>query len=277
MPITLNELLANRGLSLAASIKLVRHKDQRQAFDPHGWYRREKDRFLEYQSQQTSDIFRGCDYIVSFLGEENGRARFVGVFQVAGYDMRPNDPHLYYRLTEVVGFEDLSERVIINWGAATISWHQWLRPAGPDAKVVVEIQPQPFARPFKDYLDFVLDFDELKTLVKNTGAGDEWQRMLSAVAGIYLILDTHTGQQYIGSAAGLGGIWQRWASYVSTNGHGGNVRLEALLATDPQYARHFRFTILMTLPKTMTSKEVLARETLYKHKLGSRTFGLNLN
>ncbi len=35
--------------------------------------------------------------------------------------------------------------------------------------------------------------------------------IVSSVNGVYLILDTRTGNQYIGSAYGNDGIWQKWS------------------------------------------------------------------
>ena len=65
-------------------------------------------------------------------------------------------------------------------------------------------------------------------------------------------------------------MWKRWTDYTETNGHGNNVQLKKLLAKDPYYARHFQFTLLMTLPKTMTGPEVIKREELFKLKFGSQ-------
>ncbi len=101
--------------------------------------------------------------------------------------------------------------------------------------------------------------------------------MLSVVKGIYLILDKSTGNKYIGSAYRENGILGRWEEYVNTNGHGNNKQLKDLLANDKNHARHFQFTILMTLPKTMTAAEVIKREVLFKQKLGTKSFGLNSN
>lgn len=84
--------------------------------------------------------------------------------------------------------------------------------------------------------------------------------VLSHVAGVYLILDSKTGQQYLGSAYGKEGVWGRWSEYAKT-GHAGNVQLLELLAKKPTAARGFRFTLLRTLPKTLTAKEVISYET----------------
>ncbi|HRJ80232.1 MAG TPA: GIY-YIG nuclease family protein, partial [Cyclobacteriaceae bacterium] len=123
--------------------------------------------------------------------------------------------------------------------------------------------------------DFILNFDELKEIVTN-GYGD-WKRMLSGAKGIYLISDTKTGKLYVGSAYGEDGIWGRWNSYVSTNGHGGNKQLKELIAKKADYAKNFQFSVLMILPKTITADQAIEKERLFKNKLGTNSFGLNSN
>ena len=58
---------------------------------------------------------------------------------------------------------------------------------------------------------------------------------------------------------------------------GGNKELIALLEKDPQCYQHFRFSILQTLPSNITQREIIAIESLYKHKFGSKAHGLNRN
>ena len=93
---------------------------------------------------------------------------------------------------------------------------------------------------------------------------------------MYLILAETSGNLYVGSAYGANGIWGRWEQYAKT-GHGNNKRLIELLGVDTDYPEKFRFSLLQILPKTFTRDEVIARESLYKRKLGSKAFGLNAN
>jgi hypothetical protein len=277
------ELLSPRGLDLNARIKLVRHQDKRYDVD-----QLEREGLIElYQSYQSKPIF-DCDCIVSFIGLENSRARLHGVYRVRGKlpalqrplpsdfkypGFMPSEGY-FYDLEPVPGFEDLKTRLVIDWGPSALAWHQWLN---KDAdKEVVEILPCGYVREFPGYLDFVISHTELVTIIKNPAANREWHRMLSAVAGVYLIVDGRTGKQYIGSASGEGGILSRWECYAAT-GHGGNKQLIDLISADDTYARDFSFTILRTLPRTLTRAEVIQYECLYKRKLGSRAFGLNSN
>lgn len=91
-----------------------------------------------------------------------------------------------------------------------------------------------------------------------------------------MILDKKTGNQYIGSAFGQGGIWQRWSDYASS-GHGGNQKLIELCANKNNYESNFQFTILKSLPSNLSNREVIKIETLYKEKFGTKSFGLNQN
>ena len=123
----------------------------------------------------------------------------------------------------------------------------------------------------------MLTHSELTLLVSNPDANKDWKHALSAVNGIYLIVDKNTSdeKQYIGSAYGVDGIWGRWSQYAK-NGHGDNVTLVELCKQD-DYQKNFTFTILKTLPKNLLNKEVIQVENLYKEKLGSRVHGLNAN
>ncbi|PZF71440.1 GIY-YIG nuclease family protein [Taibaiella soli] len=265
--ITIQELLFNRGLDQSAKIKLVRHKDSRT--DIYSLYRTDRAAFLAYQNSQTKDIFNSVDYIVSFVGEEGLLSRFIGVYKVTD-KLFSASGRFEYQMEEVAGFEDLKERVIIRWENA-ISWHQWIK----NEMEVIEIHPGLHYKQFTDYSDFILNFDELKEIV--TRQYSDWKKMLSATKGIYLINDTKTGKLYVGSAYGENGIWGRWCDYVSTNGHGNNKMLKELITNDPTHGNHFQFSVLMLLPRTITNDEAIKKETLFKRKLGTNSFGLNDN
>jgi len=100
--------------------------------------------------------------------------------------------------------------------------------------------------------------------------------MLSNIYGIYLILDTTDGQQYIGSAYGKEGIWSRWSYYVQTK-HGGNKILIDLMSNYPERYKKFQFSILNVLPNSSLREQVMQLEQVTKEKLGTRAFGLNSN
>lgn len=274
--ITIQELLFNRGLDRQSKIKLVRHKDPR--IDLYNAYRTNKELFLKYQQQQAKEVFTGVDYIISFIGEEGVRSRFVGVYKFLRCRQLPKaqvsvigtSHQIEYDFEEILDFDDLKERVIVKWSNA-ISWHQWIK----NEMEVIEIHPGLHYKHFTDYSDFILNFNELKEIIKN--GYNDWKRMLSGAKGIYLISDSKTGKLYIGSAYGEEGIWGRWNSYVTTNGHGGNKQLKELILKKDGYAENFQFSILMILPKTITADQAIEKERLFKNKLGTNSFGLNSN
>lgn len=265
--ITIQELLYNRGLERNAKIKLVRHKDQRQ--DVYNLYRTDKEAFLNYQKSQGKDVFKNVEYIVSFVGEESDLSRFIGVYKIIGSE-KISENRFEYEMVEINDYEDLKERVIIKW-TNPISWHQYIQ----NLMEVIEIKPGLHYKQFIDYFDFILNFDELKEIVNNQYS--DWKKTLSITKGIYLISDINTGKLYVGSAYGENGIWGRWTDYVKSNGHGNNKTLKELIETENDYAKNFTFSILMLLPKTITPNEAIKKETLYKNKLGTNSFGLNNN
>lgn len=101
--------------------------------------------------------------------------------------------------------------MVIDWGKGALAWHQWLTD-----RTIMEIRPRGrVLAPFRDFLRNYCPLRILATLQRNlqrTGL----VAALSAVGGIYLIVDSMTGAQYVGSAAGSGGIWRRWCDYAKT-------------------------------------------------------------
>ena len=273
--ITIQELLISRGLSKTAKIKMVRHKDQR--YDIFDMYRSKKHEFERYQSAQSEPKYKGADYLVSFIGEDNNRARLVGVYKIIA-ELPMDDEHrtdpadkYYYQMDEMSGFEDLVERVVVKWSNA-IAWVQWFK----NDMEVIEISAGLSYRHFKDYMDFVLPFAELKEIIDNQYP--DWKKMLSAVYGVYIICDNKTGQLYIGSAYGeKEGIWGRWTHYVKTGGHADNKSLKALINKDVNYAMNFSFSLLVVMSKSSTDKAVIEKEQIFKRKFGTMVHGLNNN
>ncbi|MCM2999970.1 GIY-YIG nuclease family protein [Paenibacillus cellulositrophicus] len=282
----LSELVAMRGFDLSKRIKLVRHQDSN--YDTKHLYSHGLLDF--YQSVQSKDVFGNCEYILSFLGYERSMAIYIGAYKVLSksqFDRRNNNvpenypymeildqPLFHYQLQKVDLLNDLIDRMVIDWGNATRSWYQWLSNSNP--KQVIEILPSGYVKEFPGFDDLILTFDELYTIVNSPDSNRTWHTMLSSVAGVYLITDMTNGSQYVGSASGERGIMGRWRGYTETP-HGGNINLISLLQADPDRYRNFQYSILRTLPKSLTRTEVIGFEKKYKQKLGSRAFGLNGN
>jgi hypothetical protein len=265
-------------------IKIVRHQDART--DINQIYESDRPKFDSYQGAQGRDLFN-CDYIASFLGAENNTAKFVGLYRVVNrlsenefikkhptydYWKKLDLANYFYDLSMVDGFDDLVDRVIIDWGKSTRSWVQ-----NNLKKEVVEILPAGYVKEFRGYLELLLTFSELKRIIGNPTANKMIHNRLTAVNGVYLIVDSQTGNQYVGSTYNQDGIWGRWRVYANT-GHGNNKKLKELLKERGQnYQENFNFSILQTLPTGLSEKEVLDHERLNKNKLGKKATALNAN
>ena len=281
------DLLALAGFDRSATAVMVRHQHDKypvREFLRTGW-------FELYQAYQRKPVFDKSEFVVSFSGLTGTLACFEGVFRKRGFrraaegDTPSNCPWVqewkeqcrtgegggrFYDLERIPSFADLEGRTHIDWGAGTRSWCQRLT-----NKPVIELTPKGRRLPsFDDYLEFALTYAELKELFANSNAHREWRARLEAVGGTYLILAETTGEQYVGSASGSGGIWQRWRDYAQS-GHGGNKKLQTLMDKDPAYPDGFRFSILQIAPKTISRDELLKQEAMVKDKLGSRVHGLN--
>ena len=268
-------------------VKLVRHAGNKVEIDgkavpgdPYSLYISNHDLFLKYQSEQTEDVFKDVDYIVSFIAEEGTSARLIGVFKVEGYDNARKAKNklqnkFYYELSDVEAFKkEYSERIIIDWGKGTRSWWQWLKHGEKD-KDVIAIEKQGVEWKYPTYEEIILPFEQLQRIIK--GNGGIWKHKLSAVIGIYVISDTLTGNLYVGSATRPNGIWGRWSDYAK-DGHGGNVDLEALIKQDPDYAKnYFQWGILQTCSLGNSRNDILHLESVWKEKLGRKACGLNEN
>jgi hypothetical protein len=176
-----------------------------------------------------------------------------------------------YNLEEDTAYHELTDRIIVDWGGGTRAWVQGIH----NQKAIIEIQPGLHYKHFKDYFDFILTYNELKEIINNQYP--DWKKTLSVTNAVYLIRDTSTGHQYIGSSYGEEGLWGRWATYIRSQGHGGNIGLKELVNANAAHCEHFVFTLLMLLPKTITQDEAIKKESLLKLKLGTREFGLNKN
>lgn len=282
--IGLLDFFALRGLKLERHDKLVRHQQARYPARElllNGW-------LDVYQGYQSRPVFRQAKRVIAFAGGDGTTATLFGVFDVKGVRPAAAGPlprgclyasqwqrecRYFYDLAELTDYRDFNGRLVIDWGRATRSWHQ-----RPSNKPVRELLPEGRLLPrFEGYLSFSLTYPELRHLIENSSAHPDWEGPLSAVGGIYLIVAESTGQQYIDSASGKGGIWQRWQDYVSS-GHGGNAALKILVAGDnANFPRGFRFSVLHTFPSGTAPAKVAAIESLHKVKLGSRVIGLNRN
>lgn len=287
--ISIQELLCNRGIDFDSKhVKLVRHIDHRDVKligdkeyqdSLYNLYRSQPDVFLTYQNEQDTAKFNKVDYIVSFIGEENSTARFIGVYQKMGQEEKEGGRSLF-DFRKVSGFEILEEKVIIDWGDNAISWHQWW----DNIKYVIRIDrgmSEGEIPVFHSYEDVMLSYKQLNAIF--TKDNKEWRTKLEALNCVYLILDKNNGKQYVGvtyrgkKSSGIG-IWGRWKEYAETGGHGNDKTLMDIWKKDNLYpSQYFQWCILETLPLNVTDKVAIERESLYKEKFGTRKHGYNNN
>lgn len=268
------------------------------------------DHFLAEIScaEQGKPQLDDTDIVFAFAATQGGSAEFIGVFYVTekidkerffrkyrryltepnalvkerlavekyvtklGYSKRPKSGNFFYKLKRVKHplNKEFKNRVIVQW-VNPIAWVQ-----NKLTQEVLQIRAAGFVRDFPGYYDFYLSFAELKAIVESPEGNLEWENKLSAISGIYLILDTKTGAQYIGSAYGEGGLWGRWQCYSNTK-HGGNYGLKQLVGNDESYAVNFQFSILRVMDKNSSKLEVIQTEAMLKLQLGTRVHGLNHN
>ena len=281
--------------NLGNSIKLVRHYDSRIKLDNGlGGFKDlvKYDLLEEYQSYQSKDVFN-CEYIISFYGEENSKAIFYGIYKVIpkGKNSPPlskrfmnywsklniSEETYYYELLELPEFKKFKNRIVIKWGegSSTRSWHQWF--SLDKKKEVLEIRPENFIGEFPGLKKVIIDYYDLKQMIKNPDSNRGWYDELSKVSAVYTILDKSNGNLYIGSAYGeTEGLWGRWATY-SNDPTGRNKLLIELEKANEKFFEQLQYSILEILPRGARKEDVIGQEQLLKEKLGTRVFGLNDN
>ena len=234
-----------------------------------------KGEFEGWQSWQTRRNFERA-FIVSLI-KLPGRNRwlFAGCFRQLGKAWVESPPHWSYQTTEIEETTTLVGRMVIGFKrsgqASYLNAETWA--SGLEVR---EILPRRMAvSDFPGYQNIVISKKTLDLIVSQEVP--TWRGALSAVAGVYLITDTHTGKLYVGSATGEGGIWSRWSQYAA-NGHGGNRDLRKLLkAEGPEYARHFQYAVLEIADTHASDDQVRDREDHWKRVLASREHGYNAN
>lgn len=280
MKLTIHRLLELYGID-PSKVKLVRHSNAE--IPVHETFKNDLARFENYQSFQNSNKFGKAAHVVSFSAAHGTSALFLGVWDIVGctensgfgekhrqlienYSLPSHwfNDLCFYHLQRNPALDELSERLVIEWGGSTVSWVQ------NKDKQVIELRRPHAIENFISYDSVQIGYQDLITLTKNKAANIDWINALSAVNGVYLIKDCSTGKLYVGSAYGEAGIWGRWSTYA-LNGHGGNTELVSL---SPQ---NFEFSILEIVSGTASESEVIHRENRWKEKLGSRHFGLNQN
>ncbi|MBR2466222.1 MAG: GIY-YIG nuclease family protein [Clostridia bacterium] len=243
------------------------------------------DNFKDWQERQTSKNW-SRKYILSLIYYEKDIWMFGGIYKVLPVAPVPinngSNWHGWKYETELV---DKATEYI---GKAFFKFKKEFRASYP----TLELDPkngEPIAQmPLSHILDkrvtladFVgfdsvnISYKTLKYIVSDNILS--WKSALSNIKGIYLIVDTKTGKQYVGSAYGDDCIWQRWSNYAK-DGHGGNAELKELIKTNGiDYKYNFKYSILEVCNMNLGNEYIISREKHWKEVLLTRQFGLNLN
>jgi len=218
--ITLHNIFEIYGIT-PKTVKLVRHSNKE--IPIRETFLNDLLRFEMYQSFQMPKKFGSAAAIAVFAPYHKTTAIFLGLWDIKRciessdftertrvllekYNL-PTDwynNHVKYDLKKNPVIDDLSERLIIEWGGATVAWVQ------SKDKVVVEIKGEKSIGDFQSFSLIDLSFVELKNIMQFPDSNQTWVTALSSVNGIYLIQDKLSGKLYVGSAYGGNGIYGRW-------------------------------------------------------------------
>ena len=243
------------------------------------------DEFKGWQECQTNKNF-GRKYVLSLIYYDKDIWMFGGVYEILPVKPVPIVNELGWKGWKYDSI--LTQKGCDYIGRAFFKFKKEFRASYPvlelDPKNGEPIADMPLSHvldkriALTDFLGFDrvdIDYKTLKYLVFDGIVS--WKSALSNVKGVYLITDTLTGKQYVGSAYGDECIWQRWSNYAK-DGHGGNVELKHLLAQNGEnYKYNFKYSILEVCNMNLGNDYVIERENHWKNVLMTRKFGLNKN
>ena len=234
------------------------------------------DTFEAWQLGQHQRNFER-DLVLALIDMRADRWLFAGLFTAHGSEARQGKTREYfqYDLRRVQDCAELEGRMVVSFKrpgrASYLVAERWV-----DELTVAEVLPERLS--IGEFPGFkAVDISKLELDVIVRRRIESWRSALSSVGGVYLISDPTAGKLYVGSAYGEGGFWQRWTNY-SECGHGGNVELRALLASEgAQRCEAFRYSVLEIADVATSKDAVIVRETHWKRVLMSREHGLNSN
>jgi len=227
------------------------------------------------QSQQSQMNFQ-CENIVSLINLSNSRRwLYVGVYRVAGVQDASDFDGFVYDLKRLPSLEHLDGRTIVDF-TKDFRASYLVGTKYEEQLIVNSILPERMSiSDFPGFNQVRISFEMLRSIIRQDHPS--WRTGLSNVSGVYVISDIANGLQYVGSAYGGVGIWQRWAHYAKS-GHGGNKELRELLKTEgDDYAHNFQFSLVEVCDINSSSDYIISREGHWKSVLLSREFGYNHN
>jgi len=223
-------------------------------------------------------------WLVSFVVDAAGQTVLAGVFEKRGEILDSSKIDAANSLLSKYGFfagaDDgrlwfdlsLTKHLGKFRGRLVVEWHNhisWCRNAESSSSIfeVTSISAESLLVPPKlpDWREIRWTWNALKSLPQS------WRIAISQWRAIYLIHDTSSNKNYVGSAYGVDNLLSRWEGY-GKNGDNDNKHLKPL---NPE---GFIFSILEVLSPTATESEVTTRESTWKRRLHTRyPEGLNGN
>jgi hypothetical protein len=230
-------------------------------------------------------------FVASFVVNDLGEARFVGLYRVNGWSFLTYDEMSQNEFRREVGLRVEGEALSFfgssetDLGRAVFTLEPLDDLATLKGRLIV---PRPSGRAYVRLAENcnlpILRVEETARFIPALPAWDNlvlsaqilralprsWGDKMSQWRGIYHILDTSDGARYIGAAYGTENILGRWQAHVA-----GKTGVTVELAKrDPA---HFVFSILELLAPTANIEDVVSREGSWKDRLGTREWGLNKN
>jgi hypothetical protein len=268
--LTFNAILRHEGID-PKGVRLVRHQDTRSPgrLTPYNLWLANDGRLELYQRIQSNRVFDLGDLLASFVATPKGETLLVGFYSVEGVGVVPRgvtDPigghdcggKHFFNTQPDKRLEEYCGHLLIQWGKA---YRAWVQRADKQDKMLLEFRREVVDPPFPGFSRFRWDISEIAAIPLT------WQAVFKSVKGVYLLVCKETGKQYVGSAKGEESLWGRFLSYATT-GHGGNVELRR------RGKKSYQVSVLEIVNSDV---DIESLEAAWKHRLLSRTFGLNEN
>ena len=244
------------------------------------------DKFKDFQERQTQKNF-SRNYILSLIYYEKDIWMFGGIYEVVSEkptEITDKEKTYWKYDTKLVDVQtDMIGRIFVYYKKDYRNSYTNLEMIPSNENVVAprnmeisSIKEKPNSiKDFPGFDNVNINRETFETIFAQSIVS--WKNALSKVKGIYLIVDTKTGKQYVGKADGEEGIWQRWKTYYE-NGHGDDVELKQLIKDNGiEYKYNFKYSILEICNDNF-GKSIDEREGYWKEVLLTRgEFGLNKN
>lgn len=295
MLLSFNDLLNGENID-NADVLVLRHtprKEERKLRENLAWLAAVHPHlFNAYQQTQSEKVEKKmlhAKYVASFIGLEQQKAVFVGLYKVGNHRQLTRSQFwqkLEYKQLkkyELRGFQRGDKRRFVLWFDLKMTefYRKW------QGKLITEWTGGPrnwsrFANKGRFPISAILEDTTLhKTLpawnelvISRTMFNDlppKWCDQLRRSRGIYYIFYPSDRKGYVGSAAGKDNIYGRWKYHVKVGGDSVHMRMRK--------SQDFQFSILQTLHGDTDKQEVIEHERRWKIRLHTKIEegGLNKN